>query len=169
MFTTNASIISYSRVSSAKQLDGTGIAQQKDQSILNQLSEQYSLPIDERTFSDEGLSGYHGHNLQGEFGRILELIASGSIAKGSILSITSLDRLSRAKTNEAMELMLSVINRGINIYTAMDDKLYSSESSNLTADLIVSVIIMAQAHEESLKKSHRTRGNAVNLIDGFVS
>lgn len=157
-------IISYSRVSSAKQLTGTGIAQQKDAAVLESLSQKHSLPIDKRSFSDEGLSGYHSANLQGEFGRILCLISSGSIVEGSILAITSLDRISRAKTNEAMELMLSVLNRGIRIYTAMDDKLYSSDSQNLTADLIVSVIIMAQAHEESLKKSQRTIGNALTLI-----
>ncbi|CAM4444249.1 recombinase family protein [Vibrio agarivorans] len=160
-------LISYSRVSSAKQLEGTGIEQQQDYKLLNQLSKEYGLPIDERTFSDEGLSGFHSHNLQGEFGRILQLISTGSIIKGSILVITSLDRLSRAKTNDAMELMLSVINRGIRIYTAMDSKLYCSDSPNLTADLIVSVIIMAQAHEESLKKSKRTKGNALALIERF--
>ncbi|HHY0557078.1 TPA: recombinase family protein [Vibrio parahaemolyticus] len=160
-------LISYSRVSSAKQLSGTGLEQQKDAETLNKLSEKYGLPVDKRTFSDEGLSGYHGHNLQGEFGKILELISTGSIVRGSILVITSLDRLSRAKANEAMELMLSVINRGIRIYTAMDEKLYSSDSPNLTADLIVSVIIMAQAHEESLKKSKRTIGSAIALIDRF--
>lgn len=158
-------VISYSRVSSNKQLSGTGLAQQKDTKILNQLSEEYGLVIDDRIFSDAGVSGYHSHNLQGEFGKILELINTGSIVRGSILAITSLDRLSRAKTNEAMELMLSVINRGIRIYTAMDNKLYSNDSANLTADLIVSVIIMAQAHEESLKKSQRTRGNAIALIN----
>lgn len=161
-------VISYSRVSSAKQVSGTGLSQQRDQNILNQLSTKYDLPIDDRSFSDEGLSGFHSHNLQGDFGRILELIGTGSIAKNSILAITSLDRLSRAKTNEAMELMLSVINRGIRIYTAMDDKLYSSDSPNLTADLIVSVIIIAQAHEESLKKSHRVRGNAITLVQRFL-
>lgn len=158
-------IISYSRVSSCKQLSGTGLSQQKDLRVLNQLSSTYDLPIDERAFSDEGKSGFHSHNLKGEFGKIINLIESGSIVRGSILAITSLDRLSRARTNEAMELMLSVINSGIRIYTAMDGKLYCGDSQNLTADLIVSVIIMAQAHEESLKKSHRTRGNALSIIE----
>ncbi|CAK2054939.1 site-specific DNA recombinase [Vibrio crassostreae] len=157
-------IISYSRVSSATQIAGTGLAQQKDSALLERLSHEYQMPIDVRTFSDEGRSAYKGDHLQGEFGLILELISTGSIAQGSIIAITSLDRLSRAKTNEAMELILSVLNRGIRIYTAMDNKYYSSDSPNLTADLIVSVIIMAQAHEESLKKSERTRGAALSKI-----
>ncbi|MGF1696273.1 hypothetical protein L4C54_11435 [Vibrio lamellibrachiae] len=82
----NPSIISYARVSSAKQIQGTGLSQQKDQTILNQLSVKYSLPVDDRSFSDAGLSGFHSKNLQGEFGLIRELISTGSIAKGSICS-----------------------------------------------------------------------------------
>lgn len=161
---TDPTIISYSRVSSGKQVSGSGLSQQKDVKILNRLSEAYNLAVDTRTFTDAGKSGFHEEHLEGDFGRIRELIDTGSIARGSILAITSLDRLSRARTNKAMELMLSVINRGIRIYTAMDDKLYSSDSPNLTADLIVSVIIMAQAHEESAKKSSRSIGAILTAI-----
>ncbi|PTP95458.1 recombinase family protein [Vibrio splendidus] len=161
-------IISYSRVSSAKQVAGTGLSQQKDKEMLDTLSIELGIPIDSREFSDAGKSGYHSKNLEGDFGKLLNLIDDGSIVKGSVIAITSLDRISRAKTNKAMELMLSVINRGIRIYTAMDGKLYSDDSPNLTADLIVSVIIMSQAHEESHKKSVRIKGANTKMIEAFL-
>lgn len=57
-----------------------------------------------------------------------------------------------------------MLNSGIKIYTAIDEKLYEPDSPNLTGDLIVSIIILAQAHEESLKKSKRTTGHALQMI-----
>lgn len=157
-------LVSYARISSKRQLSGTGLAQQKDGEVLAKLSEKLGLPIDDRSFVDAGRSGFHGHHLDHDFGRLLHMIDTQEIAKGSCIVVSSLDRISRQAVNHATELFLSVINRGVNIYTTIDEKLYSENSPNLMGELVISVIILAQAHEESLKKSERTLGNVRALL-----
>lgn len=45
-------IISYSRVSSDRQISGTGLALQKGTRVLEELSHKYALPIDTRSQQD---------------------------------------------------------------------------------------------------------------------
>jgi hypothetical protein len=66
-----------------------------------------------------------------------------------------------------MEQFLSIINRGVMIYTAIDNKLFSYNSPNLSADLIVSLITMERAHEESLTKSRRITRAIEEAINKF--
>ncbi|MGR5455487.1 recombinase family protein [Vibrio alfacsensis] len=164
----NPKIYSYSRISSDKQARGTGIAQQKDVDVLNRLSYKYNLPISNEVFSDIGKSAFKGDHLDAEFGRVLSMIEDGRISKGSILAITSLDRLSRQDVNVALELFLSVINKGVAIYTSIDDKLYSPDDENLSASLIVSIIYLERANNESKTKAARTRGNAMAIYKSVL-
>ncbi len=148
-------IYNYARVSTTKQLKGVGLETQQQRSVLEELAHKYELPIHDENFVDEGLSAYHGKHKDGTLGRVLSLIESGKISSGSILVVFSLDRLSRETVNVAMEQLLSVINRGVRVYTHIDDKMFDATSSNLTADLIVSLITMERANEESATKSKR--------------
>lgn len=156
-------VYSYSRISSAKQAGGTGIDQQTDREALEKVSIEYGLPIADESFSDVS-SGYHAKHLDGDFGRVLGLIESGGIAPESILVVSNLDRLSRQTVNEAMAQLLRIINAGVRVYTSIDGKLYSKDDANLTATLIVSLIYMERANEESQVKAKRTLGNALSII-----
>ncbi|KIF54076.1 recombinase family protein [Vibrio owensii] len=158
----------YSRISSLSQQSGTGLQQQRNQQpLLSELSHRYSLPISNETFEDIGVSAYKGNHLQASFGKILDAISSGRIAKGSILVVFSLDRISRQQVNLAMELFLSVINKGVSIYTTSDNMLYDHNDEHISQNIILSVLTMQRAHEESRTKSKRTRGNALTIIKGI--
>ncbi|WP_240701177.1 recombinase family protein [Vibrio lentus] len=148
-------IYNYARVSTTKQLQGVGLETQQQRSILEELSKEHNLPIDDQNFVDRGLSAYHGKHKEGALGLVLSRIESGEISSGSILVVFSLDRLSRELVNVAMEQLLSIINRGVRVYTHIDKKMFDAKSQNLTADLIVSLIIMQRANEESATKSKR--------------
>lgn len=68
----------------------------------------------------------------------------------------SLDRLSRDQVLEALSLFLEIIRSGITIVTLADDQVYSQASvGNDWSKLIISLTIMARAHEESQRKSER--------------
>ncbi|MFB9214401.1 recombinase family protein [Vibrio sinaloensis] len=148
-------IYNYARVSTTKQLKGVGLETQQQRSVLEKLSEEHNLPIHDENFVDHGLSAYHGKHKEGALGLVLSRIESGEIPSGSILVVFSLDRLSRETVNIAMEQLLSIINRGVRVYTHIDDKMFDAKSQNLTADLIVSLITMQRANEESETKSKR--------------
>lgn len=148
-------IYNYARVSSTKQLPGAGLETQQQMGVLEELSKEHNLPINQENFVDHGLSAYHGKHKEGALGLVLSRIESGEISSGSILVVFSLDRLSRETVNVAMEQLLSIINRGVRVYTHIDDKMFDAKSQNLTADLIVSLITMQRANEESETKSKR--------------
>ncbi|XBG30092.1 recombinase family protein [Pseudomonas sp. 13.2] len=65
----------------------------------------------------------------------------------------SLDRLSREEVKDALPRFLDLLKKGIRIRTSIDNHLYT-ENYNLT-DLIISVISMSRAHEESSTKGIR--------------
>ena len=152
---TTPKIYNYARVSTTKQLQGVGLETQQQRSVLESLSQEHNLPIHDENFVDQGLSAYHGKHKEGALGLVLSHIESGEIPSGSILVVFSLDRLSRETVNVAMEQLLSIINRGVRVYTHIDCKMFDAKSQNLTADLIVSLITMQRANEESETKSKR--------------
>ncbi|MGF6180074.1 DNA invertase Pin-like site-specific DNA recombinase [Massilia sp. UYP32] len=106
---------------------------------------------------DLGLSAFNRSNIErGALGGFLDAIEQGRIEKGSYLLVESLDRLSRDKVLAALELFISILRRGITIVTLADRMVYSTESvGNNFGNLIISITIMARAHEESIMKSHR--------------
>jgi hypothetical protein len=90
---------------------------------------------------------------------ILEVnaIDGGHVVPGSYLLVESLDRLSRADVlTIALPQFTSIINKGIIIVTLRDKKIYSSESiKKHPIDLIMSILIMIRANEESDTKADR--------------
>lgn len=73
----------------------------------------------------------------------------------------SLDRLSREQVLTAQSLFLSIIQSGINLVTLADNRVYRAGQTEL-ADLIMSLVIMSRAHEESQTKSHRIAASWIN-------
>ena len=104
---------------------------------------------------DIGISAYTGANVrEGALGRFLEAVRAGLIKPGSYLLVESLDRLSRQELLAAQSLFLSIVQAGINLVTLTDGRLYRAGTNDL-GDLIVSLVIMSRAHEESQTKSLR--------------
>ena len=104
---------------------------------------------------DIGVSAFKGANVrEGALGQFLEAVKAGSVKPGSYLIVESLDRLSREQVLTAQSLFLSIIQAGIHLVTLADNRVYRAGMTDL-ADLIMSLVIMSRAHEESQTKSHR--------------
>lgn len=144
---------SYVRFSTPDQLKGDSLRRQLE--LSEKYAAQHGLELDTSlTLRDLGLSAYHKVNLEkGALGVFLQAIADGRIRPGSYLLVESLDRLSRAKVEEALTLFLEIVNAGITIVTLADGMVYT-KGGNWT-QLVMSLTIMARAHEESVTKSQR--------------
>ncbi|OPH84528.1 site-specific recombinase [Nitrobacter vulgaris] len=110
---------------------------------------------DDAQLEDIGISAFKGANLrEGALGRFLEAVEQGAVARGSYLIVESLDRISREHVLAAQGVFLRIIQAGINLVTLTDGRVYRAGETNL-GDLVISLVIMSTAHEESLKKSQR--------------
>lgn len=149
---------SYIRFSTSEQKKGDSLRRQTE------LSERYAanhgLTLDNSLhLHDLGLSAFDRSNIErGALGGFLEAIRRGRIIPGSVLLVESLDRLSRDKVLAALEIFISILRQGVTIVTLADNMAYNTESvgSNF-GNLIISITIMARAHEESATKSRRIR------------
>ncbi len=156
-------IYPYARVSTLRQLSGTGLDQQTDQEQLERLSCKHDLPISDGV-QDLGKSAYHGEHLKHELGAFIEAVKQGVVSSKSILVVYSLDRLSRLKLGFANQIYLDLTNAGVHIFSTLDNHLYKAH--DIGSDVLSSVIF-ERAHNESATKSKRTVGNALKLINDY--
>ncbi|MEX0681003.1 MAG: recombinase family protein [Balneolales bacterium] len=147
---------SYIRFSTPEQIKGDSIRRQTQYS--EEVASKLGLTLDTSlALTDKGLSGYKGdHRTKGALGIFLKLVEDGEIPTGSVLIIEALDRLSREGMLEASHLMMGILLKGIDIYTAIDDKHFKKDTYDL-ADLIISATKLMAGHEESEKKSVRLK------------
>lgn len=154
---------SYIRMSSKRQIKGDSLRRQLD--LSRQYADRHNLKLDEETtFADKGVSAWTGANLnEGQFGQFLAAAKEGRIKPGSYLLVESLDRLSRQQVRTALVPFMELINGGIVIVTLNDNQVYSKATvdANFT-QLIISLTVMARAHEESETKSKRLKAVAEN-------
>ncbi|MGE5581464.1 MAG: recombinase family protein [Bacillota bacterium] len=147
---------SYIRFSTLEQSKGDSTRRQLQAS--EEYAREHGLELD-KDLRDEGLSAYKGeHRTKGALGRFLARVESGVVSKGSVLLIESLDRLSREEILQALQQFLDIIRAGIRIVTLMDRMEYTEETiNNNIGQLMMSLVIMSRAHEESLTKSKRVK------------
>ncbi|WP_005613693.1 recombinase family protein [Tritonibacter mobilis] len=145
---------SYLRISSDRQKQGGGIKRQMEASAKWAEDNGYELA---ETIADEGLSAFTGtHAKRGGFARFLAAVDSGAVARGSILIVESLDRLSREKVMDAFDQFRDIVKRGIHIVTLVDGQVYSEDSMNQNiGQLFMSLGVMLRSHDESATKSQR--------------
>ena len=149
---------SYIRFSTPEQSKGDSYRRQLEKSRA--YAEAHSLVLDDSlAFHDEGVSAFRGKNVQtGALGEFIAAVDSGRVPPGSYLLVESLDRLSRDKALAALEQFSSILRRGVVIVTLMDGKTFTAESlADHPNDLIMSLLVMTRAHEESATKSKRLR------------
>lgn len=151
----NGKAYSYIRFSRPEQLKGNSLRRQKKASA--DYAAEHNLQLDGRSMEDLGISGYRGKNaIEGALAGFLEGVRTGKVESGSTLMVESFDRLSRDQITEALTQFLNIINAGITVVTLMDKMSYSRESINKNpASLMMSIMIMARAHEESATKGER--------------
>ncbi|MHC5198094.1 recombinase family protein [Pseudomonas frederiksbergensis] len=147
---------SYIRFSSPEQAKGDSHRRQRK--AAEQYCSEHGIELAssrEYTFLDKGRSAYKGRHLddEGQLRRFLDLVESGAIERGSYLLVESLDRLSREKVSTALPRFMDLLNSGISVVTLSDNRLYTEDFNEL--DLIISIVHMSRAHNESSIKAQR--------------
>ncbi len=142
----------YSRFSDDVQEDGD--SERRQNYWLSILAKDEGLPIfDGDPLHDSGYSGYHEENLRdGALGRFMAWIDEDRIARGSVLAIERLDRLSRAKPLRQLSLFIRIMVAGVIIRTAKPDKRYTEETCDDTGTLLGAILEMCGSYQESHKK-----------------
>jgi len=149
---------SYIRFSSPEQEKGDSLRRQLSQSEA--YAQAHGLTLDDSLrLQDRGLSAFHGiHRIKGALGEFHRLVEQGEVKPGSVLLVESLDRLSREHVDEALTQFMGLIRAGVKVVTLADKMEYDQASiRNNFGQLIVSLVIMSRAHEESATKSLRGR------------
>ena len=150
---------SYIRFSSKKQELGDSLRRQTELSV--NYCQDHGLTLSSQNFEDLGISAFSGMNADvakgGGLGLFLRAVDEGVIPEGSFLLVESLDRLSRNTVDYSMELLLSIIRRGITVVSMIDNQTFSQESikTDRGIGLIISITSFMRAHEESAIKSSR--------------
>jgi len=156
----NKKAYSYIRFSTPDQLKGDSLRRQLESSRA--YAKENNLVLDE-TLRDIGISAFRGKNkTEGALGAFLDLVHKGQIEKGSILIVESLDRLSREEISKALPQFISILSSGVEIITLADDQHYTEKSVNDIGSLVVSLVVMSRAHEESAMKSKRSAASWEN-------
>lgn len=146
---------SYVRFSTLAQELGDSLRRQVD--LARRYALENNLRLNERSFRDLGVSGFRGRNVEaGALGAFIAAVKSGLIPRGSYLLIEQFDRLSRDHVNKALRLLLDLVeDYGITVVTLVDGKVWNSETVQDMTNVLISVILMSRAHEESKSKSKR--------------
>ena len=145
---------SYIRFSTPEQRKGDSLRRQLEDS--QKWADEHGYVLDNK-LRDLGRSAFHGDHLEkGALGEFLEKVKAGQIPQGSALIVESFDRLSRDTVSKAQAIFLQIIHAGITVVTTMDEKVYTVQSIDENPmDLMLSILIMMRAHDESKHKSIR--------------
>lgn len=140
-------------MSTDAQLKGDSLRRQVE--LSRKYAEKHGLRLVDFPMQDIGISAFKGLNVAaGALGRFLHALDAGEIEKGSYLLVESLDRLTRQELTAAVELFLGIVRRGVTIVTLLDEHVYQTDKLEL-ADMMMSIVFMGRAHEESATKSRR--------------
>lgn len=146
---------SYVRFSTPKQAQGDSYRRQLQQA--RDYCMTHNLVLDDKAIEDFGVSAFRGSNrTDGALGRFIDAVKCGEIERGSYLLVESVDRLSRQAIEEALTQFLEIVREGIVIVTLSDNQVFRSGEVDFTK-LIVSIVYMARANDESEMKSRRSR------------
>jgi DNA invertase Pin-like site-specific DNA recombinase len=163
-------VYSYLRFSDPRQAAGSSADRQME--YARRWADSHGLVLDESlSMADHGLSGYHQrHVTHGALGVFLRAVEDGRIDAGSVLIVEGLDRLSRAEPMAAQAQLSQIVQAGITVVTAADGQEYSRESIKANPfKLIMSLVVMIRAHEESDTKSKRVRSAIRRQCEGWVA
>src|SRR3979490_3150695 len=105
----------YVRYSSTVQSSGDSVDRQT--SPLKAFEKDTGIDIVE-TIIDEGVSSFRGDNAnKGKFKEVLARIDRGVIRSGDYLVVESIDRITRQRVLDGVELLQNILKAGVKIYT----------------------------------------------------
>lgn len=147
---------SYKRFSSPKQSRGDSMRRQTE--FEQRVVKEMDLVLDDSlTLSDTGVSAFRGKNAKfGALAEFMKLVDAGKVADGSVLIVENIDRLSRENVFDAFNLFSRIIGAGVTLVTAEPYDVYDKAGvQGNVAKLMVPLVYMMRAHDESKTKSER--------------
>lgn len=160
-------VFCYVRFSTKRQHAGDSVERQ--QSLIDSYVGRTGAVIAEQ-FTDLGVSAFKGKNVKvGALSQFLQRIKDGEISQGDTLIVESLDRISRQKELDTLEVLISILTAGVIIYTLADERAYDRETEN-QANLIFQInFIISRAYDESITKQRRSISSWKRKHDGARS
>jgi hypothetical protein len=152
------------RVSTGEQVDGTGLQRQSD--AFAAYAQQRGWDLHPRTYSDEGVSGFSGANLDGDLGRFLRDLKAGRFHRSDVaLGVEDLDRLSRQFALTFLPILVDdLLNADVTISVISKGKDISRQSVRSNPmELHELLFWMNGAHEFSDKLSKRISAHRESL------
>lgn len=144
---------SYARWSSIQQTDGHSLRRLTD--LAAAYAAKHELTLDNSTYLDAGISTLKGKNLvEGKLGAFLKAIDGGYVVTPCYLLVEALDRITRGEIDEAMELFLSIIRRGVTIVVLQPEQEFSRATikTDKGISLIIAIAMLVQGHEARDKR-----------------
>lgn len=145
---------SYVRFSTAKQELGDSLRRQV--AMAEKFCAKQGLDLHPVSYRDLGVSAFKRKNVErGALAAFIDAVKTGKIEKGSYLIIEQFDRLSRAEVDVALKLLLDLVHSGIKLVTLVDEKIWDGESVKDIGNLILAIVFMSRANNESAAKAER--------------
>ena len=146
----------YAYVRYSRAIQATGDSEHRQLTALELFETTTETKIVEVVY-DKGKSAFRGDNARsGNFKEMLDRMGSGAIRAGDYLVVESIDRITRQRVLDGVELLQGILKKGINIYTTVDQKTYSyNDPSRDFENLLMISLIAKRANEESETKSGR--------------
>ncbi|MPY73095.1 MAG: recombinase family protein [Alphaproteobacteria bacterium] len=153
---------SYLRFSTPEQAQGDSFRRQTESATA--YAAAHGLDLDDSLkFHDLGVSAFRGANaVDGALGQFIAAVDDGRVPAGSYLLVENLDRLSRDKIMTALNRFSALLEKGVIVVTLTDQKVYTADSLNNLPDLMLSLLVMSRAHEESALKGQRIKAAWAN-------
>jgi DNA invertase Pin-like site-specific DNA recombinase len=149
--------IPYGRFSGKRQEAGDSTRRQDELAAAAAAAEGVELDLS-YNLNDRGMSAFRGRNWKkGDLGKFLDLVDAGVIPKETVLIIEQVNRLSRMKWMEQVDLWKEILSRGIVIRTCVPPGRYTRDNMNELAVGCPVVIYMMLAHLDSQQKSEWVR------------
>jgi DNA invertase Pin-like site-specific DNA recombinase len=152
--------ILYIRVSTATQIDGSGLDRQHNGALSYIAEMGWNL---EATISDAGRSAFHAANrAPGSALHKFEMEALQGLHQGKVLVVENLDRLSRQGPKALTRLIFMLNDSGVDVAVCQNRKIFAAENGKDSADdneamlnLFEGIFVGYRGKEESVTKSKR--------------
>ena len=156
--------VSYARCSTTKQTDSTD---RQIEEGLKYIAEQKMELNESLSFTDEGVSAWHGKNYssEGNLGKFLDVVKQGEFPNGVHLVVESLDRMYRSQPRKAMNHLAEMVeDYNVTVHTLMDGQVYKPndfDGENMMTTLLISIVRLVAAHDYSKKLADRVKLSVV--------
>ena len=147
----------YSRVSSTRQLSGTGMARQQE-GKPEQICREHGWILSPQTFADFGVSAFKGKNrLKGDLATFVELANEKKLLPNPVLILEQWDRFSRQDIDESEAAVMDLLRSGVAIHIAFANETFTKSSVKDIGARIKIMLACKAAFEYSANLSKRVK------------